>query len=415
MAFVLLHKKAACGVLIAMAAAAVALACCGAEAALEFMKYHAAIGTVAAFAVLCALVLFNGRSIAAKCFHLGIALVLGGWVISQFVSPVDKNIMLYEGDIARLSRTTELQLDKFTIDYWHDTGTVRQYTSALTILTKQPPFRRATVAVNHPLVVDGWWLYQSSWGKTHDYPYTVLLCVKDCGLPIVTCGGILLLVGALLLILRRRTTPLTRQKLPRPLVALYSLTFAAALAMFIHRGLATGHAPMQNMYEFLICAAVCIPLLTFISARRDGQNSLLIDSALLTLVTIPVGFFMNGATKHLMPALQSPLFIPHVGAYVASYIILVRAALGAGRNLIPLGFTLMTLGLVLGSAWGKICWGNWWMFDPKEMWSLATWFVFATYFHKRSNTLLYLGAVLIVLTLTWINLSKLFTGMHSYA
>ena len=154
-----------------------------------------------------------------------------------------------------------------------------------------------------------------------------------------------------------------------------------------------------------------------------GQSS--IPSLVLTIIlmiVIPVAFFMDGRAKHLMPALQSPFFVPHVGAYVIGYVILVRAALGAGRRLVPAGFFLMTLGLVLGAAWGKVCWGHWWQFDPKEMWSLATWLVYAAYFHVRcrlsprgERLFLVAGAVMIVLTLTWINLSSIFSGMHSYA
>ena len=56
------------------------------------------------------------------------------------------------------------------------------------------------------------------------------------------------------------------------------------------------------------------------------------------------------------------------------------------------------------------------------MWSLATWFVYAAYFHLRprlspraENVFLAAGAVLVVLTLTWVNLSRIFPGMHSYA
>ena len=186
--------------------------------------------------------------------------------------------------------------------------------------------------------------------------------------------------------------------------------------------MATGHPPLQNLYEFLMCMAALIPVLTFVSAKVDGQNTLLVDSLLLAVVMIPVGFVMDGSVKRLMPALQSPFFVPHVGAYVLGYVLLVRAALGAGRRLVGAGFFLLTLGLVLGAAWGKVCWGHWWQFDPKEMWSLATWFVYAAYFHVRprlsekgDRIFLAVGAVMIVLTLTWINLSKVFTGMHSYA
>jgi len=179
---------------------------------------------------------------------------------------------------------------------------------------------------------------------------------------------------------------------------------------------------MQNMYEFLMCTAVIIPVLTVVAFWRDRQNTLLVDSALLALVLIPVSFFMDGTVKHLMPALQSPFFVPHVGAYVIGYVLLVRAAFGAGRRLVGVGFFLLTLGLVLGATWGKVCWGHWWQFDPKEMWSLATWLFYAAYFHVRSRltpladrVLLAVGAVMIVLTLTWINFSRIFTGVHSYA
>ena len=325
----------------------------------------------------------------------------------------------------------------FSIDYWEDTGGVRQYTSR-GVVDGEPQ----TISVNHPLVKDGWWVYQNSYQEmTNPHTgkplfFTILLCVKDVGLPLVFLGGILLLVGALLYLrplksLRSLTSltsltslmPLKPLKPVKPLAfSLYSFAFMGALAMLIHRGLSTGHAPMQNMYEFLMCTAALLPILTFFAHRAGERHALVVDAALQALVLVPVAFFMDGTVKHLMPALQSPFFVPHVGAYVLGYVILVRAAFGVGRCLVNLGFLLLTLGLVLGAAWGKVCWGHWWQFDPKEMWSLATWFVYVAYFHVRprlsprgERIFLAVGAVMIVLTLTWINLSRIFTGMHSYA
>lgn len=200
------------------------------------------------------------------------------------------------------------------------------------------------------------------------------------------------------------------------------LVFLGVVAMLVHRGYKAGHAPMQNMYEFLICTAALLPVLTLNSALWDRQKTLMVDLVLLALVLLPVAFFMDGNVKRLMPALQSPLFVPHVGAYVIGYILLVRAALGAGRRLVGLGFFLITLGLMLGALWGKICWGHWWQFDPKEMWSLATWLFYAAYFHLRARLpkwadriFLVVGALLAILTLTWASLSRTFSGQHSYA
>jgi ABC-type transport system involved in cytochrome c biogenesis permease subunit len=168
------------------------------------------------------------------------------------------------------------------------------------------------------------------------------------------------------------------------------------------------------------------------------------DAFLGILILVPAGFVFDEAVRRLPPALQSPLFIPHVGSYVAGYIMLARAAMiavpmfsvkierprlvsadSASRQTAVIGFMLVTIGLILGSLWGKICWGHYWQWDPKEMWSLATWMVYGVYFHLRLKTglrqpklmaaLLWIGLLFVVLTLTWINISRLFSGMHNYA
>ena len=93
--------------------------------------------------------------------------------------------------------------------------------------------------------------------------------------------------------------------------------------------------------------------------------------------------------------------------------------------MVKIGFPFLTLGLILGSWWGKLAWGDYWGWDPKELWSLVSWLVFLGYFHfralygkkySRTNSVLaILGMVAIIITLLWANLSRLFEGMHSYA
>jgi len=424
---VLRNPWLAAGALCAFAAASVGLACCGAERSLDFMKYYAAIGTVGALGVTCLIAcLWTWRRPAALLLHLGFALVLGGWTYNELAGVPDGYLKLHAGRTGSVDGDFEFTLDRFEIDRWPDTGTVRQYTSHGRIGGE-----KVDISVNHPLVRDGWWVYQSSFEEMENphtgepFYFTILQCVKDAGLPLVAFGGVLLLAGALWLAFatpKGRGSQANLSPFTFHLSLLYLLAFLGALAMLVHRTVATGHPPLQNMYEFLMCMAALIPVLTFVSAKVDGQNTLLVDSLLLAVVMIPVGFVMDGSVKRLMPALQSPFFVPHVGAYVLGYVLLVRAALGAGRRLVGAGFFLLTLGLVLGAAWGKVCWGHWWQFDPKEMWSLATWFVYVAYFHVRPSlsekgdrVFLAVGAVMIVLTLTWINLSKVFTGMHSYA
>ncbi len=437
--------------LFAAAAASVCLACRGADGALEFMRYYVAIGAVGAFGAACLLAsLRTWRRPAALLTHLGMALVLGGWTYNELAGTPDGYLELHAGRAGSVDGEFVFSLDEFAIDRWPDTGTVRQYTSRGRV-----DGEKVEISVNHPFVRGGWWVYQSSFKEMENphtgqpFYFTILQCVKDVGLPFAALGGVLLLAGALWLAFTasrahgahdageigrgtrpacprsrgtRDTAGAAGNRRTKVVRWLYGLAFLGAVAMLVHRGMATGHPPMQNMYEFLMCTAALIPALTLLSAKVDRQDTLLVDSLLLAIVAIPVAFFMDGSVKRLMPALQSPFFVPHVGAYVLGYVLLVRAALGAGRRLAGAGFFLLTLGLVLGAAWGKVCWGHWWQFDPKEMWSLATWFVYAAYLHVRprlsargENVFLAAGAAMIVLTLTWINLSRLFTGMHSYA
>ena len=444
-------------VLLVLAVASVALACLGAEGALACAKSYA-VGGLAGVALLSAVVCARMTARPALlALHLGFALVLCGWVANEVAGGEEGYLKLGPGQSGDVAGMDQLTLQSFTIDRWENTGTVRQYTSKV----RNGKGEELEISVNHPLVVRPWWVYQSSYQEMAD-PYTgevaknprtgeplyftMLLCVKDVGLPLVAFGAVLLLVGALGYACGpRQARPLPcdplpcgprqarllpcepllreRSRLSRPIIGivrgLYGLAFLGTVAMLVHRGITTGHPPMQNMYEFLICTAALLPALTFVSARWDRQDTLLVDSILLAVVLIPVGFFMDGSVKHLMPALQSPFFVPHVGAYVIGYVLLVRAAMGAGRRLVGLGFFLLTLGLVLGAAWGKVCWGHWWQFDPKEMWSLATWLAFAAYFHLRGSPraakwMLRIGAVLILLTLTWVNFSRIFRGLHSY-
>ena len=220
--------------------------------------------------------------------------------------------------------------------------------------------------------------------------------------------------------------------------------FVAAVASLVWRGFHTGHPPMQNLFEFFLCMAAALWPLSQWSRWRNGIDTEMQDALLGALILFPAGFVFGEEVRRLPPALQSPLFVPHVASYVAGYVMLARAALmalpmmreatdaarvrqadAASRQTAVAGFVLLTLGLLLGSLWGKICWGHYWQWDPKEMWSLATWLMYAGYFHYRLKnglrqpkavaTLLWLGFLFVVLTLTWINVSRLFAGMHNYA
>jgi cytochrome c-type biogenesis protein CcsB len=93
-----------------------------------------------------------------------------------------------------------------------------------------------------------------------------------------------------------------------------------------------------------------------------------------------------------------------------------------GYRAIAWGFPFLAVGIVTGAVWANYAWGTYWSWDPKETWSLITWFVYAAYLHarvtrgwrgKRCAYLSLLG-FLGVIFLYW-GVSFILPGLHAYA
>jgi len=227
---------------------------------------------------------------------------------------------------------------------------------------------------------------------------------------------------------------------------LYVFGFAVAAAAFCYRWYYVRHVPFQNLFEvFLSLGLMIYPISLFCRhiLRVGGFSA---DMLIGAVILFPAGFVFNEEPLQLPPALQSWLFAPHVAVYMLSYIFMAKAACQAifqltrftapaNENLLPpeeatyclirAGFPLLTLGLILGSVWGKLAWGDYWGWDPKELWSLASWLVYVGYFHfrymfgkkrPRINSIWAIaGLAVIIITILWVNLSRLFPGLHTYA
>ncbi len=193
------------------------------------------------------------------------------------------------------------------------------------------------------------------------------------------------------------------------------------------RWIAVGHPPMRNLFEAFMWLPPLLVLGTLWTQWRDHLCTVRLDAFLGFLIAFPLAFVFSAEVTPLPPALQSPYFVPHVLGYMIAYALMARAftlecckhTRAADRN-VAWGFFLLTAALALGSLWGNTVWGAYWQWDPKEQWSLATWLIYVAFFHIRTRpkwriALLGLGLLAILLTVTWINLSKLFPGMHSYA
>ena len=91
-----------------------------------------------------------------------------------------------------------------------------------------------------------------------------------------------------------------------------------------------------------------------------------------------------------------------------------------GYQMTLFGFLFLSIGIISGAVWANSAWGRYWGWDPKETWSLVTWFIYATMLHarlmrgwrgKRIAYLSLVGFAAVVFTYFGVNLLP---GLHSY-
>jgi cytochrome c-type biogenesis protein CcsB len=90
-------------------------------------------------------------------------------------------------------------------------------------------------------------------------------------------------------------------------------------------------------------------------------------------------------------------------------------------RMIAIGWPLLTAGIITGAVWANSAWGTYWSWDPKETWSLITWFVYAIYLHARyvrgwkGPQMAVISAVgFLAVIFTYLGVNLVLSGLHSY-
>lgn len=159
--------------------------------------------------------------------------------------------------------------------------------------------------------------------------------------------------------------------------------------------------PLRTMGETRLWYSFFMPVVGFITYMRWRYRWLLSFSTMMATVFVCINIFKPEIhSKTLMPALQSPWFAPHVIVYMFSYALLGAATVMAiymlirkdkttekevnlTDNMVYVGLTFLTFGMLFGALWAKEAWGDYWTWDPKETWAAATWLCYLAYLHLR--------------------------------
>jgi len=249
--------------------------------------------------------------------------------------------------------------------------------------------------------------------------------------------GLLLFAYALWTVGRRRPMP----RGVRLFLVVYLLLLTAFLLLiFILRWVAGGHIPMAGGFDSMNLMAIAIGLLGLLLGLL---HAMALPAAMLTMGFCLLVAMMSGSNPpvtNLMPVLSSPLLCLHVAVIMMSYalfffvMMIGIAGLATGHQaelserfhrlgiilLYPAEF-LLALGIIIGALWANISWGNYWTWDPKEVWALITFIVYAFPLHSSLKVgtnprafFLYSTFAFLSVIITYFGVNFILGGIHAY-
>ena len=120
------------------------------------------------------------------------------------------------------------------------------------------------------------------------------------------------------------------------------------------------------------------------------------------LVILAIVLHVRMLTRQLMPVLRSPFFSLHISTIITAYALLIGIAVvgiialirpkdlprlermkSLSTAMLYPAVALLAAGIFIGAIWANVSWGNYWSWDPKEVWALITLLIYAAPLHER--------------------------------
>lgn len=225
------------------------------------------------------------------------------------------------------------------------------------------------------------------------------------------------------------------------------LAFIMHTLAIVIRGIGAGRMPLSNQYEFATSFAWGIALFLIIFESKYKYHS--IGAFVVPILFLIIGYsaMQNKEVRPLMPALQSGWLAIHVSMAIIGYGSFAVACGVAAMYLVKkknpnntkiklpeaneldlisyraimLGYMFLTLTIITGGLWAQKAWGRYWAWDPKETWSLITWFIYTGYLHMRrvkgmkgekAARFAIIGFICVIFT--YVGVNTLLPSLHSY-
>ncbi len=226
------------------------------------------------------------------------------------------------------------------------------------------------------------------------------------------------------------------------LILLLSAVYLALL--FVLRWILSGYIPLTGGYETMLFLALCVAVFSLLGGRK---SPIMLHGGVLIMGFVLLAAMMEGVrppVSHTMPVLKSPLLLIHVAVIMFAYALLAFALINSCVALLSRLFSkdwqsralrlrdvtltmlypavfFLVAGIIIGSVWANISWGNYWSWDPKEVWALITSVVYAVPLYLKRDDKhpmlfhLYVLLAFLSVLITYFGVNLILGGVHSYA
>ena len=159
------------------------------------------------------------------------------------------------------------------------------------------------------------------------------------------------------------------------------------------------------------------------------------------LVILAIVLHVRMLTRQLMPVLRSPFFSIHISTIVTAYALLIGIAMvgiialvkpkdkvrlerlkSLSTAMLYPAVALLAAGIFIGAIWANVSWGNYWSWDPKEVWALITLLIYAAPLHEKlwkafqKPLFFHIYGILAILSvvITYFGVNLILGGVHAY-
>jgi ABC-type transport system involved in cytochrome c biogenesis permease subunit len=164
------------------------------------------------------------------------------------------------------------------------------------------------------------------------------------------------------------------------------------------RGITLGRLPIIGPHDTLFFMSVSNMLFAAaITAQQKNRSKILLPLAGLSLFFTVLSLLYKPHNTPLPPVLKTFWFESHVALSFFAYALFgIAAVLGLlflkNRDLdnellqykaILVGYCMFSTAMIFGGIWAYLAWGTYWLWTPKELWTVILWLFYSLYLHAR--------------------------------